>query len=369
MIFSRGSKIFLFNLLLIFVLSAGGVFACTGVVTGQRAQEDDLFEQWVRVQLQGVQGWQASALVNDVRQPEVEKCLRQNGPSESDCVVHESVQYPLFFRLPNGYLMSSGFRPAAEKRMKWPEVEDALTGYSAQFGFDEQWRPCRGDACRFEVFTSYMPLCPGGKTTCGRAEYLNIHYVIKSRQPNRQLWHVYERLISNMDPDRKLEPLRFAPLSIVGVPPLSCRGPAAQPLSREHDGKLLCGLNQAAVHQLCANPRVSAWRLEEYGLCSFGGCPRVCERIRKAINKPCPEEKLKSESRSPDLFRCQGRSRLLYLSRPADFQERLAASREKSVFSRLLEFEVNFCLTRTVCFGAFKDQPKENVYEAFLEVR
>jgi len=233
----------------------------------KKNRDDELFEEWVRTQLQGIESWQASASLNDARNPDLTRCLWQRASEEADCLVPRTFSYPLSFRLPNGYLLSDGFRFPTNQKVSWDRITKTLRNVSSGFGFDENWRPCLGEHCRFEVYTGYLPECAGGNAFCGRAETLRIGYIIKSRRLDRRIWQPYEQLVSNLDTKRKLQLLEFKTQDALGLPFRGCKSSLLIPLSKNSTGDIVCGINKKNLTSVCLDKEKGYELLFRSGFC------------------------------------------------------------------------------------------------------
>ncbi|MEY3902310.1 MAG: hypothetical protein RL189_1616 [Pseudomonadota bacterium] len=346
------------------------------VITGwsllskERPHDDDrLFEEWVRAQLRNIEAWQMTTPSDDVRSGEAVKCVWQQLSSEVDCIVPSDFSYPLTFRLSNGYVLSSGLRFPFQTKTGWAVISRQLKHYSRGFGFDENWRPCLGERCRFEVFTGFVPQCAGNASVCGRAEVLKIFYVIKSRRKNRQFWQPYETIISNMERKRQQSLIDFRTVNALALPRRSCKEPAQVPLSFKGDGGIVCGLSQRSIEDICFGQDKPYDVLFRGGFCFGENCKRFCSRAKKIFQRPCETGNLEVVSRSPDLFRCRGRGRVLYLAKSVNIFDQPTSLKRSNLLLRVFNFDADFCLTRMTCFGSFAGQRNDSEFDVYLETK
>lgn len=350
----------------------GGLLSyCSGTFARFPSKEDALFENFIRTQLIGLNGWQFTSIARDPRNSELTNCMWQRGVDEEDCTTTgiSKFQYPVSFRMNNGYLLSTGLSLPVVNKSSWTTLKRSLNSMSGGYGFDEDWRPCLGDDCRYEVFTGFVADCPEQAQRCGRAEKLKISYVIKSQKKERQILRSQTIFLSNLDPSRKLKPLEFVPDQIIGIPPLACKNSEFTAISVNGNGTLVCGLSEQLVNQICADPAKTTSLLPTYGLCADSSCSRVCNRLKSSFSKECEPENLQPESRSPDLFRCQGRSRVFYLNNPIKFSEIYEEQENRGILRNLFTIQLNFCITRKFCFGRYKPSTKNLDQSKFFEVK
>lgn len=332
-------------------------------------RDDELFEEWVRTQLQGIESWQASASLNDARNPDLTRCLWQRASEEADCLVPRTFSYPLSFRLSNGYLLSDGFRFPTNPKVSWDRVTKTLRNVSSGFGFDENWRPCLGEHCRFEVYAGFFPECAGGNAFCGRAETLRVGYIIKSRRLDRRIWQPYEQLVSNLDTKRKLQLLEFKTQNVLGLPFRGCKSSLLAPLSKKSTGEIVCGIGKKNLASVCTGKEKDYELLFRSGFCMPENCARFCQRAIKSLDTPCAAGKLEPVPRSPDLFKCNGRQKLYFLTSQKNLFENPTLIQRQSLLERVFKISFDLCLTRTVCFGSFGRQSPPREFESFLEAK
>lgn len=350
----------------------GGLFSyCSGAFVRFPSKEDALFENFIRTQLIGMNGWQFSSVEKDPRNTELTDCLWQRAVDEDDCTATgiSKFQNPISFRMSNGYLLSTGLSLPVASKTRWTALKRSLNNLSGGFGFDEDWRPCLGNDCRYEVFTGFVAECPEQAQRCGRAERLKIFYVIKSQKNERQMIRSQTVFLSNLDPSRKLKPLEVVPDHIIGLPPMMCKNPEFTAISVNGDGTVVCGLSEKIVDNICSDPHRRMSSLPTYGLCTDSDCDRVCSRIKNSFSKECEPENLQPESRSPDLFRCQGRSRVFRLKNPIKFSEIYEEQENRGFLRNLFSTQMNFCITRKFCFGRFDTSTKVLDQSKFFEVK
>jgi hypothetical protein len=345
------------------------VLAAAILLRPSKNKNDQLFEEWLRVQLMDVEMWQATAPLNDPRNPETVKCLWQRSVSESDCLLPRNFSYPVSLRLSNGYLLSQGIHFPLETQKRWERVSSIFKGHSSGFGLDENWRPCVGDFCRYEVYTGFIPTCADKSSYCGRADRFKIGYIIKSRRLERQFWQPYEQLISNLDDSRDLQPIEFNPENVFQLPIRACKSDLQVPLSRNGDGSLICGVTKKNLISTCFGNSRDFNLLYRSGFCLPDNCENFCKRAIKALEKPCESSKLEMINRSPDLFRCSGRSRIVFLSKYKNPFENPAAINRSGILSRALKIDFDFCINKSTCFGAFTRKSTAKELEAFLEAK
>lgn len=326
---------------------------CVGNASKQTKSEDKLFEDWIRVQLTGIELYQASTAQGDPRNVELGECLWQRAVSEEDCHAPQGYQYPVSFRMRNGYLLSSGVKFPLHKQVNWKRMEKSLRSVSAGFGFNEDWRPCVDQFCRFEVFTSFEPVCQNNKPDCGRAERIRISYVILSRNSKNHFWQKKTRLISNLDPSREVAPVEFVTDNIFGLPPLLCRDSSHVALNHGAKRDLTCGISKSAVESACMFSGKSNAILTRGGLCVPGTCERFCKRALNTLAKSCDPGDLQSNPRSPDLFTCPGQERVYYLKKPPDLPTLIHSGARRSLLARVFGVEPDFCIVRNWCFGRY----------------
>ena len=348
------------------ILLAGCVFYLTGT---NEDKNDLLFEQWLKVQLNDIEMWQATVPLNDPRNADAVRCVWQKRASESDCLQPKVNSYPLSLRLPNGYLLSQGISFPLEERNRWKKTVNALKHFNTGIGLDENWRPCIGEYCRYEVYTGFVPSCAGQSSYCGRAEKFKIGYVIKSRRMNRRIWQPYEVLVSNLDDSGSPELSEFKPENVFGLPMNACKSDLHTPLSRHADGKLLCGISKKNLISVCSGQSRDYSLLYRSGFCLADSCDTFCTRALKTLERSCEPSKQEIINRSPDLYRCNSRSRMLVIKKYKNPFEKPSLVNRANVLSRVLGIDFDFCINKSKCFGAFTREPETPELEAFLEAK
>lgn len=326
---------------------------CIGGFSKKTLLEDKLFEDWVRLQLTGIELFQSSTAQGDPRNRELEQCLWQRAVNEEDCHVAQGFQYPASFRMRNGYLLSSGVKFPLQKQINWKRMERSLKSVSAGFGFNEDWRPCVDQFCRFEVLTSFEPVCKGNALDCGRAERMQISYVIISRNLKSHFWQKKVRLISNLDPSRGVSPVEFMTDNIFGLPPLLCRDSSHVALNFGMKKDVTCGISKSVIESACTLPDKSNSILLRSGLCIPGTCERFCKRALSTLAKSCSPGDLQSNPRSPDLFLCPGQNRVYYLKKSPDLPTLIHSGARSNLLARVFGVEPDFCIVRNWCFGRY----------------
>lgn len=339
------------------------LFCFAGVgCAGQESVEDALFEHWLRSKLLARGTWQFSSSGDDPRNAGLHACVWQSSLSEKDCrTPKEGALLPVMLRFENGYLATHGLRHSTKPGAVAARLDDTFADIPELFGFTRELRPCVGSACRFEVFVGVRPVCPGAVEVCGRAQTLQVSYVIRSRLSRRGIFRSREILLTDQRKNGGKGPVIVAVDALLDAAPVHCPVRGSMALVVEPKGQPTCFLKSDIVRTFCKQAKAGFERLRRLKVCTNPQeCSQICADVNRAPKASCPSEGLYRDFWTPDLFRCRNTQNVVYFeSSLANRKENSRGSLMHGLFSSFLSLNSDspLCFRQTkLCFGGARDE-------------
>jgi hypothetical protein len=346
-----------------------------GACTRKASVDDALFEAWLRTQLLAMATWRLSGSLDDPRNARLQACLWQFAVQEKDCVVpKDGTLMPVSLRFGDGSLATEGVALPSGTAVSNALVEKKLNGRAARFGFTEQWRPCVGAGCRYQVFTAVEPVCLGGASVCGRAQTLRVSYAILSRNVQRSLFSSREITLHDRRVRHGKGPVVVAVEALLEAMPVTCSVSGAAALVINPQGTPQCFVEAKEVKNLCPPRAKDFLGLQAIGACKGAqNCRALCQVVSAPPGAHCAADMLERDFWTPDVFRCRKPSRVVFFESSLLPQDKASTRTGVGHFlARLLatnSSSIPACLFRTkLCLGA-KQKPKHGSLKEYVPLR